>query len=290
MELGKIVKFIRNSAAMSQEELADDIGVSRLTVIRWESGMSEPNNIAQTKIYDIAKERGIQFFDLILSDMPEHKKEGDRVILYHGSRSGIDGPIGPKSRDLCDFGKGFYMGTNVHQPLTMIFSSKRDETPGTKIYTMELDLSGLSVLYIPAGIEWAMLVAFSRGKMKGYAGSALYERYSTMLNGYDVAVGRIADDKIFTTLDFFFDGFITDKGVVECLSVLPLGEQYVALTEKACDRIRIIEERGFSELERLCIREISERNRERGMTMADDIRKSNRRDGRFFDEIMRDAI
>ena len=33
------------------------------------------------------------------------------VTLYHGSKSGIGGNIAPISRDRCDFGKGFYMGT-----------------------------------------------------------------------------------------------------------------------------------------------------------------------------------
>ena len=32
------------------------------------------------------------------------------VILYHGSRGGIQGKIRPCSRLRCDFGKGFYMG------------------------------------------------------------------------------------------------------------------------------------------------------------------------------------
>lgn len=29
------------------------------------------------------------------------------VILYHGSRGGIEGGIKPVSRERCDFGKGF---------------------------------------------------------------------------------------------------------------------------------------------------------------------------------------
>ncbi|MBR7085816.1 MAG: DUF3990 domain-containing protein, partial [Oscillospiraceae bacterium] len=37
------------------------------------------------------------------------------IILYHGSRSGIKGDIKPISREECDFGKGFYMGTISEQ-------------------------------------------------------------------------------------------------------------------------------------------------------------------------------
>lgn len=42
------------------------------------------------------------------------------ITLYHGSKSGIKGEIAPLSREKCDFGKGFYMGTEETQPLTLI--------------------------------------------------------------------------------------------------------------------------------------------------------------------------
>ena len=35
----------------------------------------------------------------------------ETITLYHGSKSGICGKIAPKSRKHCDFGTGFYMGT-----------------------------------------------------------------------------------------------------------------------------------------------------------------------------------
>lgn len=38
--------------------------------------------------------------------------EEDRVLLYHGSKSGLVGNIAPISRAQCDFGQGFYMGTD----------------------------------------------------------------------------------------------------------------------------------------------------------------------------------
>ncbi len=42
------------------------------------------------------------------------------VILYHGSRGGIDGEIQPISRVRCDFGKGFYMGESEEQAKGLI--------------------------------------------------------------------------------------------------------------------------------------------------------------------------
>ena len=287
MGLSRIVRHIRASAGLSQENFADKIGVSRLTVTRWESGVSIPNKIAQIRIYDLAEEHNVEFFDLIISDMPEHKPENNKVILYHASRTGIVGPIAPKSRSRCDFGKGFYMGTQPSQPLTLIFDSDKDTTEKAVVYIVELDLDGLRVLYLPTGIDWALLVAYSRAVMKKYAGTPLYEKYSKMLDGYDVVVGKIADDRLFAALERFFEGSMTDKGMIECLSVLPLGEQYVALTEKACKQITILGERRFSELERLCIYDVGIRNKKYGDEIVKKIYMEYRRDGRFIDEIMK---
>ena len=42
------------------------------------------------------------------------------VVLYHGSREGINGNIKPRSRRGTDFGSGFYAGTNEEQALAII--------------------------------------------------------------------------------------------------------------------------------------------------------------------------
>jgi DNA-binding XRE family transcriptional regulator len=282
MSLSKIVKSIREELSLSQDEFAKKIGVERLAVTRWENGRAVPNRIAQTKIYDIVKESGMDLFSRIVQDIPAHRTENNKIVLYHGSRTGIEGGIRPISRDSCDFGKGFYMGTQAHQPLTLIYSSEK-----ALFYTVELDLTDLNVLRVPAGIEWAMLIAYYRGKMDICAGTALYEKYERMLDDYDVVVGKIADDRMFYVLDRFFEEGITDKGLTESLSALQLGDQYAALTEKACGQIRVLERRGISELERLCIREVSEKNRKHGIETANGICRSHRREGRYFDEILK---
>ena len=51
--------------------------------------------------------------------------EKGRVLLYHGSKSGIEGDIAPLSRKQCDFGEGFYMGTESSQALTLICDYER---------------------------------------------------------------------------------------------------------------------------------------------------------------------
>ena len=202
-------------------------------------------------------------------------------MLYHGSKAGIEGEIALLSRDKCDFGKGFYMGTQPEQSLTLICDFDK-----SKFYVVSIDLKGLDVLDVPADIEWAMLVAFHRGKMDQIKGSAFYKKYKDMSSSYDIVVGSIANDRMFYVLDNFFLGNITDLALVNSLSALQLGRQYVCVTEKACKAVRIEKEIELSHLERKCLQKVSEENRAKDVSLADDICRNYRREGLFFDEII----
>ena len=149
MKSSDIIKEIRSLLNMSQSELADKIGVSFATVNRWEKGRCEPSQIAVNAIKNLCAESNIDFSQF----------EGNRVIttdeivtLYHGSKSGIRGAIAPVSRDRCDFGKGFYMGTDRTQPLTLICNY-----PDAKIYTLSVDLSDLKILDIEVGLDLSLI-------------------------------------------------------------------------------------------------------------------------------------
>jgi hypothetical protein len=263
------------------------IGISYATVNRWENGHSQPNKASQLRLYDICKERKVDLEDIIQKKIEKSAaniSSSDRVILYHGSKSGIKGPIAPISRERCDFGKGFYMGTEPYQPLTLISDFEK-----SKFYVISLDMTGLRVLNVKPDLEWAMLVAYNRGKMDEVRGTSLYEHYAAMSNGYDVVVGSIANDRMFYVLDNFFLGNITDKALVMSLSALQLGKQYVAITEKACKQVKIEAEVELSQLERVFLRDLSESNRVKGVNLVNEICRDYRREGQFFDEILREA-
>lgn len=281
----ELTKQIRLAADMSQKELAEYMGVTFATVNRWENGKATPNRIAQEKLYDFCQMRSIPLYDYILkkieAEVTALHMAKESLVLYHGSKAGIEGEIALLSRDKCDFGKGFYMGTQPEQSLTLICDFDK-----SKFYILSIDLKGLDVLDIPANIEWAMLVAFYRGKMDQIKGSAFYKKYKDMSSSYDVVVGSIANDRMFYVLDNFFLGNITDLALVNSLSALQLGRQYVCVTEKACRAVRVEKEIELSHLERKCLQKISEENRAKGVSLADDICRNYRREGFFFDEII----
>ncbi len=72
--LGTAIRQAREEKGMSQERLAEELGVSRQAVSKWEKGTSEPNTsnlMALAKLYGIPAEdllRGVE------SALEEQKK------------------------------------------------------------------------------------------------------------------------------------------------------------------------------------------------------------------------
>ena len=278
-----LVKKIRASLAVSQEELAKKLSTSPITVNRWENGKSKPNQMAQTKLYEVCVENGLELSDAIVASVTE-KEIQDELILYHGSREGLDEPIRPISREECDFGQGFYMGTDPLQPMTLVCNKK-----APVLYILKMDMRGLKCLHVDIGIEWAMLIAYFRDYMKDAVGTPIYQKYEKMAEGYDVIEGYIANDKMYRVLTDFFEMRITDTALIGSLSALKLGRQYVAVTQKACDQIRILKEKKMSKLELMILKDKSIVRRNEGIALADQIVMEHRRDGKYFDEILKEG-
>ncbi len=285
----ELLKRIRESVGISQAEMGKELGVSFATINRWENGRAVPNQLAQDKIYEFCTKFDVPLYQFIIDKVEAAAGkvvlEEGRILLYHGSKSGIVGKIAPISRDQCDFGKGFYMGTNPAQPLTLVC-----DFPESRFYIVSIETKGLTVKHIPADIEWAMVVAYNRGRMDRIKGTAYYNRYRDYMAGNDLAIGNIANDRMFFVIDNFFAEVITDKALVNSLAALELGVQYVMLTQKGCDVVRVEREIELSDLERQCLRVVSQENRTKGINLATEICKDYRREGKFFDEILNDAV
>ena len=276
----ELIKTIRASANMSQEQFASALGTTAVSINRWENGKAIPNQMAQTNLYQFCKNQQIDVADIV-TKMLRYEHTDNRNIFYHGSKKGIGGDIAPISREECDFGQGFYTGTDTLQPLTLVCAEDKP-----KFYTVDFDLSNLNILEVDIGMDWAMMIAYYRKQMERVKGSPIYEKYAHFADGYDVIVGYIANDRMYTELARFFNGTITDVALLNCLSALDLGKQYVAITQKACDQIKILEERDLHLLERLALQDKSVERRAEGIVLADEIVKQYRREGQFFDEIL----
>ncbi len=277
----ELIKAIRSVANMNQEQFASALGTTPLSINRWENGKTLPNRMAQTQLYNFCKERAIDVVQLII-DSKTYEEADNKIVLYHGSKKGIDGEIAPISRCECDFGRGFYMGTTALQPLTLVCNEDKP-----KFYAVELDTTGLKVLTVEIGMDWAMLIAYYRKEMESAIGTPIYDKYAHMADGYDLIIGYIANDRMYTELSRFFNRTLTDVALINCLSALDLGKQYVAISKKACKQIKVLKEYNLSQLELALLKDMSAERRKEGIALAEEIEVKYRRDGKFFDEILK---
>lgn len=168
------------------------------------------------------------------------------IILYYGSRGGIEGNIKPESREKCDFGKGFYLGENPMQVRGLICG---DSAP--VFYEIRLKLSEIPeerILRLE-GKDWIYVVLANRKKCEDFNKLEMAKKWQKKLSKYDVIVGPIADDRMNIAIKRFSDYTLTDKGLEYCLKKADYGMQYVLKTELACSKAEIISYHDLSEKE-----------------------------------------
>lgn len=211
------------------------------------------------------------------------------MLLYHGSKSGIQGDIKPKSRTSCDFGCGFYMGDKPDQPKGLIASYE-----GNKFYEIEYNTEGLKIKEFEdnytSQIDWALFIAYNRQPEKLLQFNQLCMRYETYNKLYDMIVGVIADDKMTQVMQLFFNGQMCDKAFVEAMRYVKLGKQYVLKTNEACEkwRFHIINQYKLTDADKKFIISQNTNRTNQLNNMINQIQTKYRRaqDVKFFDEII----
>lgn len=156
-------------------------------------------------------------------------------VLWHGSRGGIVGEIKPESRYSCDFGSGFYMGTNKLQAAGLVATN-----PNAYLYCLYLDCFPLNVYKFKSPEEWVIYVGINRGLLD-LRGTTYIKELFKSLGRCDVIIGDIADDKTSWAYRQFVSGSINLGCLVRCLKLIREYEfQYVAKTSLACSQIEIL--------------------------------------------------
>ena len=74
------LKKIRKDHGLSQEQLAEELGVSRQSISKWESAVAYPE---MDKIITICKKYEINIDDLLYRDITEVKREDDKTKKYN---------------------------------------------------------------------------------------------------------------------------------------------------------------------------------------------------------------
>lgn len=205
------------------------------------------------------------------------------VILYHSSRGGISGDITPSSRARCDFGKGFYLGTNPDQVKGLV-SDAQDPV----IYRVKLQLSKIQEdkILILDGMDWVYAVLVNRERVPDFLSTNLAKNIKEEMSKYDVIIGPIADDRMNEAIRQFENYALTDKGLMACLSAVDYGYQFAVKTQHACDLIEILYEKDLYGQELEYARQYTYEHRQESKNIIQQAQMKYQREGLFLNEIV----
>lgn len=146
------------------------------------------------------------------------------MILYHGSYLEISRPDLVHSRSNVDFGRGFYVTPLHEQAAKWVGRFKRLGKDGvvSRYLFDESRKAELKVLEFDSySEEWLDFILDCRSGRDS--------------SDYDIVVGGVANDKVFNTVELFWDGLIDKKEAIKRLRYEKPNLQICFRTEKALD-------------------------------------------------------
>ena len=145
------------------------------------------------------------------------------MTLYHSSNVEVKMPMLVESNRMLDFGPGFYTTTNREQAVRFAKSvvARRGGTP--MINTYEFDEAAFSECLVrrfdSPSEDWLDFVAANRSGQ--YSGVR-----------YDLIMGPVANDDVYTTIGLYMRGFISKEATISGLMVKRLYDQLVFATPR----------------------------------------------------------
>ena len=123
--------------------------------------------------------------------------------VYHGSFIDVPSPDTVHSRKNVDFGQGFYVTPIYEQARKWAekFSRQGKDSVVSSYIFDESACNDLKILRFETySEEWLDFIALCR---------SLHDS-----SDYDIVIGGVANDKVFNTLELFFDGLINKKEAI----------------------------------------------------------------------------
>ena len=148
------------------------------------------------------------------------------MIVYHGSDIIVKAPKIVSSDRLLDFGIGFYTTTNKDQALRWAHKvgiRRNTDSKYLSIYEIDIEQADklLEILtFTQANEDWLTFVCACRsGK--------------TIIEKYDIVIGPVADDNVYTTVKLFETGVLNKEETIKRLKVENLFDQVLFHTQEA---------------------------------------------------------
>ena len=151
------------------------------------------------------------------------------MTVYHGGAVAVPVPDLHHSRKAVDFGPGFYVTPIEEQAIR--WSTKRKRSGGSAVVSRyefdETAVAGLKTLRFDSYSEaWLDFIVECRGLRDA--------------SDWDVVVGGVANDKVFDTLEAFFDGFATKEQTIGRLRMAVPNLQICLRSEAALRALKFL--------------------------------------------------
>ena len=170
----------------------------------------------------------------------------DKIIIYHGSSEIIEKPVFGMGNPNNDYGLGFYCTESEELAKEWACSTERDGYANK----YSLDLTGLSVLSLTNGdyniLNWLFVLLENRqfrisGDIAAQAKEYIFNNFAVDYKNFDVIKGYRADDAYFSFANAFLNNTISVSQLEKAMVLGKLGEQVVAISQKAFDSLEFIE-------------------------------------------------
>ena len=147
------------------------------------------------------------------------------MILYHGSNSEVRQPDLLHSRKNIDFGAGFYMTPIYEQAVKWCGKFKRQ--------------SGVGILsryvFDESALEKCKALRFE-DYSEAWLDFVMTCRRGQDSSDYDIVIGGVANDKVFNTVELFFDGLIDKNEAIKRLRYEKPNMQYCFRNDEIMER------------------------------------------------------
>lgn len=220
------LKYYKLITHKSDNDIACSLGISRMTLSRWNKS-SELSFQNLENIYELIYKEGI-YINKLKEELYKSDENINEIILFHGAKNEIIGnPSVEYSGAKKDFGKGFYLGTSIEQAAAFISTYKE-----SSVYIYKLkDLNNIKIREYSVNEDWMLLIAYFRGNLEEYKNSKRIKALLEQLEGVDIVIAPIADNTMYSIMNDFINGEITNSQCVYALSANRLGKQYVILND-----------------------------------------------------------
>ncbi len=212
----------------TDSKISEDLKITRMTLSRWIKS-DDVSFTNMESIYSMIYNDKI-YINKLKEELYKSYEKEDSLVLFHGAKSKIDGePSIEFSGKNKDFGKGFYLGTSIDQAASFV-STFNEST--VYIYKFK-EFKNLKIKEYSVSEDWMLLIAYFRGNLEEYKETKRIKKLLKEIEDIDVVIAPIVDNTMYSIMNDFINGLITNLQCIYSLSANRLGKQYVILKDSA---------------------------------------------------------